>query len=247
MWFDPEELQAQQAREIAAVEGGSFSGKGHFGSYYALLKGLDSKLAGCHSTVNDRMALSYARELAHILGPRLGGVRSILDVGSGVGAITNSLKRVVSGAAVTGLDIAEAGVAYATEHYPACRFICAGIGGDTDLGSRFDLIHCKGFLPFVRTSDLSVHVKYLGACIRHLTKGGLLVLVHPNHGDSVDGHISEGRVPCQDLGISRFETYNMSLGLVRDLLPYRIAAPLSLVASRLFGRHLWRVCVAVRT
>jgi len=247
MWFDPEELLAQQAREIAAVEAGNFSGKGHFGSYYALLKGKDGNWACSHSTVSDRLAFSYARELACSLGHRLDGIRSILDVGSGVGAITNSLKRIVSHAAVTGIDIAEAGVTYAREKYPDCSFICTGFGGDTDLGSRFDLVHCKGFLPFVRTSDLSVHVKYLAACARHLSKGGLLVLVHPDHGDSVHRHIKAGRLPYAELGLSKFEVHTLSVSPFRDVLPYRMAAPLSLMAARMLRRLVWKVCVAVRS
>jgi 2-polyprenyl-3-methyl-5-hydroxy-6-metoxy-1,4-benzoquinol methylase len=236
MWFDPKELLAQQAREIAQVEAGGFSGRGHFGSYYALLKGLNSDWVRSHATVSDQIARSYGRELGHILGSRLDSIRSVLDVGSGVGAITNSLKRIMPKAAVTGIDIAEAGVAYAKQQYPDCTFICASLDADTDLGSRYDLIHCKGLLPFVRTSDVSIHMKYLRACVRHLADGGLFVLVNPDQVESVNGNIKDGNIPYSDLHISKFEIYTMLNWRYSDLVPHRMAAPLSIVAGRVFGR-----------
>lgn len=246
MWFDPDELLAQQTREIQEVESGRFAGKGHFGAYYALLKGVNARWVLPHSTVNDRIALSYCRELLYILGGRANRIRSVLDVGCGVGAITNAWRELLPQAAATGVDIAEAAITYAKEKYPVCSFLCAGINGETDLGSRFDLVHCKGFFPLIRTDDTAVHLKYLRTCVRHLTPGGVLVLVHPDQGETVNYQIRSGHISHQELYLSKFEVYPTSLWPFRDYLPYRVASRLSPFLARLMKRHAWEVCLASR-
>jgi SAM-dependent methyltransferase len=245
VWFDPDELLIQQAREIQEVDSGRFQGKGHFGAYYALLKG-NRKWVTPHSTADDRVARSVCREVHFMIGARAKRVQSVLDIGCGVGAITNAWKHFLPEATVTGIDISEAAITYARQRYPACKFLSVGVSGDTDLGIRFDLVHCKAFYPFVRTADVAVHLKYLGTCVRHLAPGGLLVLVHPDQRESINMNLKEGHIPHDELRLSKFEEYPISLWPFRDCLPYSVASRLSAVAARLTGRYVWKAYIAIR-
>ena len=108
------------------------------------------------------------------LGPLQG--TTLMDIGCGNGALTASLAK--RGAAVTGLDLSESGIALARAAHPDVRF---------EVGSVYDDLHAR-FGAFDRVVALEVieHLfdprTFLRRAFEALKPGGRLVLSTPFHG-----------------------------------------------------------------
>lgn len=87
-----------------------------------------------------RLALDEIRALAP---------RSILDVGCGLGYLTNEIQACVPAAEVLGVDISPTAVSRAAERYAACRFQALGAFELDRLQRRFDLVVCSELLWYI--------------------------------------------------------------------------------------------------
>ncbi|MBT2411830.1 class I SAM-dependent methyltransferase [Streptomyces sp. ISL-12] len=91
----------------------------------------------------------------------------VLELGSGAGRITHPLRE--RGFAVTAVDES----AEMLERVRGARTICGPIE-DLDLGETFDAVLLASFL--VHTSDPEVRRGLLRACVRHVAKGGCVLI-----------------------------------------------------------------------
>ncbi|MFK0116015.1 class I SAM-dependent methyltransferase [Streptomyces sp. NPDC090994] len=91
----------------------------------------------------------------------------VLELGSGAGRITHPLRE--RGFAVTAVDES----AEMLERVRGARTICRPIE-DLDLGETFDAVLLASFL--VHTSDPEVRRGLLRACVRHVAKGGCVLI-----------------------------------------------------------------------
>ncbi|CAL9604950.1 hypothetical protein SUDANB145_05498 [Streptomyces sp. enrichment culture] len=91
----------------------------------------------------------------------------VLELGSGAGRITHPLGE--RGFAVTAVDES----AEMLERVRGARTICGPIE-DLDLGETFDAVLLASFL--VHTSDPEVRRGLLRACVRHVAKGGCVLI-----------------------------------------------------------------------
>jgi len=177
-WVLPENLLAVEKRLHDRPSGASPEPFGHAGAYLAYRTGLDGKLIRSHALADDGKGLAYVRSLSEtlaLMGHRIGS--AILDVGCGVGTITDALRRSVPGAEVSGMDLSSDAVLAAQERYPRCRFIRRS-ADELSLvpDASLDLIHAREFYPFTRTEDPGFHLRFLRAFAPKLRPGGLIIL-----------------------------------------------------------------------
>jgi len=105
---------------------------------------------------------------------KLGGIRSICDLGCGNGHISGRLAAL--GYHVTGVDASASGIQIAQRAYPGIEFVHALIDGDLNVG-QFDLVVSSDVIEHLyRPSDL------LEAALALLKPGGQLLLGTPYHG-----------------------------------------------------------------
>ena len=99
----------------------------------------------------------------------------MLDIGCGGGFMANAFSRM--GAQATGLDIAEASVAYARKHFPACEFYCESFSDFRKRRLSFD---------FVFSTEVLEHLPGPGdfmATLQAVTKpGGYVYIATPDAG-----------------------------------------------------------------
>lgn len=116
-------------------------------------------------------------KLTHVfveLVKKLGGVRSICDLGCGNGHISGRLASI--GYDVTGVDASASGIQIARRTYQGVKFVHALIDRDLNLG-QFDLVISSDVIEHLyRPSDL------LEAAVSHLKSNGQVLLGTPYHG-----------------------------------------------------------------
>jgi 2-polyprenyl-3-methyl-5-hydroxy-6-metoxy-1,4-benzoquinol methylase len=186
-WILPENIRRQQERERLAVDQGKFDGAGDLGSYYALRTGSNKEFVKLHGMTDVHQTLTYAKGVRLFLersGIEVSG-KTLLDVGCGIGALTEALRIVFKTNQAVGLDLAEDGILYACATYPECRFFCTSAEEALGLSPEsFDIIHAREVYPVTRTSSIEYQVAFLGAMARLLKPGGIIVLemVHLDRG-----------------------------------------------------------------
>ena len=177
-WIFPENLKKQEERERKEVENGIFNGGGDFGSYYAYLKGINYDFIKPHGMTNDRIGLEYANHISTILDKvKLKMEGNIIDVGCGIGTITNAISQLNKNGTTHGLDISEDSIEVAREKYPGISFYSQSAEKlDNFPDEYFDVIHAREFYPFTRTNDKNYHLKYLKLFHSKLKPRGFVVL-----------------------------------------------------------------------
>lgn len=174
-WWKPENLRSIEANYRAESDVSKLDPRNDFGSYRIMRMTNDAERAqiNAHNDTNPRFRVAMVKELLDGFSPT-----AICDVGCGLGFTTDAIKSAFPGAKVTGIDISEDAVVFASGRFSSCAFSCDGID-PTDVGQGFeaDLITAFEFYPFSRTGSLQDHLAY----IRHLTKdlptGGKLVVL----------------------------------------------------------------------
>jgi SAM-dependent methyltransferase len=104
----------------------------------------------------------------------IGPAARVLDAGCGSGLTCHLLAR--RGAAVTGVDLDEAEVAFARARTPEGRFVVADLER-LDLGERFDVVLCSEALEHFGEDAQARVLERLAA---HVAPGGRLVLTFPS-------------------------------------------------------------------
>ena len=100
----------------------------------------------------------------------------VLDLGCGAGDITADLAR--AGAAVVGVEVAEAALERAHTRHPGLEFRLAPIDGPLPLQDRsFDVVWASEVIEHVADT-----ARWLSEIRRVLVPGGRLVLTTPSHG-----------------------------------------------------------------
>ena len=161
------------------VRKGRLMSVGHFGAYYAYRMGMDDKKIRYHAVVDDASASSYVTGLRSCL--YINGYQdihgNILDVGCGMGSITNALNNLNTNGVSVGIDISEDAIAVATDRYPNCKFYCQSAENLRKFKDEyFDVIHAREFYPFTRTNDIKYELKFLKVFFRKLKPGGLVIV-----------------------------------------------------------------------
>ncbi len=234
-WILSENLKRQEKREIESREKGLPGEGGDFGAYHALLKG-EGGDAEQHAVTEGPYLASYARQLAAlIVESGLAGPLSLVDVGCGPGALTDALRAAVPGGTVTGVDISESAIAYASKRYPACRFETVAVDEDTRLEPR-DVVHAREFYPFTRTADPEYHAKYMAILARHVKPGGLLILTLLDAPKSVARNADALGPGAERLGLPPFRRVPVAHHKLESRLPLFAARAATSLAQALLGK-----------
>lgn len=235
-WILAENLKRQEKEEIAMVERGQDASGGDFGSYYALLIGKHPEWAEKHVVSDPRYLASYARQLRALLGDAgLRGELSVLDVGCGLGSLTQTLFETFHGHSL-GVDISESAVQYARKRYAACRFEALAVDESMQFMRPFDLVHAREFYPFTRTGDHDFHVKYLEILARQLSERGILVLTLADKPKSLTESFEALAPELKRLGLTPLRRVLVAHARIPAWIPARPARVLTRIASRLTGR-----------
>jgi len=117
-----------------------------------------------------REAISLRQERSALLP-----VSQILDLGCGQGHITEKIRQVLNGAAITGLDYSVSAIEYAHEHFPDIDFA---------VGDAYESPYAPGFFDVVVCNNLWEHVPdplFLLSRIKRAVKpGGYLIISTPS-------------------------------------------------------------------
>jgi SAM-dependent methyltransferase len=174
-FFWPENLltQEKQVKQKSPESLELNDKKGDFGSYRWLLhQGAEDSLIEQHNMISPRAKI-YAQFISKVIGRQPG---SIADIGCGAGFVAHELKERFPASKVVGYELSADAIEYARSHWPEVEFHCWAIFPDTDLGMKFDMIHCQEFYPFTRTSKVEYYRDYLAMFSRHLNDGGIIVI-----------------------------------------------------------------------
>jgi SAM-dependent methyltransferase len=173
-WWKPENLKSSEQAFIENESLEALDTGNDFGSYKIMrLKGdIKSSQIMSHNDLQPRYRVSAIKK---ILGEN--NYKNLLDIGCGLGYTTNELEQAFLRATVTGIDISEDAILYASQKFRQCEFRCEAIDPSNNKQIfKFDLITAFEFYPFTRTDSLKDHIAY----IKHLTKelglGGSLVI-----------------------------------------------------------------------
>jgi SAM-dependent methyltransferase len=104
---------------------------------------------------------------------REGEVRSILDMGSGYGRVTRSLRATFPDASITACDTDPAAVEFCRRMFDANAITADEDPSSTELDGEFDLIWAGSLLPRLPVERWPGMLDLLG---RHLREDGLLIL-----------------------------------------------------------------------
>ena len=146
----------------------------HFGSYRLYKHGLPNNVDQLN--LQGPRATTYVQTVAQIIRRRRATFARVLDVGSGLGFVTAELAKQFRESVVSGLEMSKDGVDLANESFPHLEFQCLAWEPTTRLSKKYDLIHCREFYPFTRTSSVEFCLNYLRSFSENLLEGGILAV-----------------------------------------------------------------------
>lgn len=217
MWCGPDGI-----KKLLRVSKESQDPSNHFVAY-RLLKS-DSRAAQGHSIDDSGYLEVYCKQLAR----HIGNPRSILDAGSGSGALTSAIAASFPGAFVLGVEASRDAVNYAKRKYKNCSFRNFIFNGKYRSKKKFDVIHAREFYAFTRSSDIELHRLHIEEFGRNLEPGGLMVLSFAGEENTI----------CENLG-----RFGASLILKEPVikkafykLPIWLGVFLSWIATKIFNK-----------
>lgn len=177
-WILPENLIKGETRERELVNSGKIDGRSHISAYYAYKLGIDKNSIKHHAILEDKTDRKYAAVLNLFLKKwnyKLEG--NILDVGCGIGTVTNAIREYNPNGRTVGLDICKSAIDVAKERYDECEFYAQSADKlDNFENNYFDIMHSREFYPFTRTDDVDFHLRFLKHFHKKLKPNGVLVL-----------------------------------------------------------------------
>lgn len=203
-WYLPENLEAQEEREIAAAARGSINPDNDFPSYYAYLKGINKDHIKKHILFGGVQAAAYAQVLERALSRKGLALRgNVLDLGCAIGTITEALRALHASNQATGIDISQSAIAAAKIENPRCAFLRQSADNlDAVPDASVDVIHAREFYPFTRTSDQEYQLKYLRLFHGKLKPGGLVVLQSRELPHGIEVTISQRKPEIAAMGFN---------------------------------------------
>lgn len=173
-WWKPAKLKAREQAFLNINSASKLDTENDFGSYRVMRMTGDVRKSQIMSH-NDLTPQYRVRALKKILGSH--SQCNILDIGCGLGYTTNALADEFDAITVTGVDISEDAISYATNEFENCTFRCESIDPNRpDQRFAFDLITAFEFYPFTRTNSLEDHIAYILHLTKDMEAGGMLVL-----------------------------------------------------------------------
>lgn len=173
-WWKPENLKESEKAFLENDNLEELDTENEFGSYKIMRIKDDLENSQIHSH-NDLQPRYRVKSIQKILGGNR--YHKILDVGCGLGYTTKELAEVFVEANISGIDISEDAILYASKEFKKCEFLCEAIDPlDIDQLFDYDLITAIEFYPFTRTNSLEDHIAYISHLTKDMRLGGSLVI-----------------------------------------------------------------------
>ncbi len=224
-WFHPGSLNQQNKDARNSPPGAS---KGDFGSYSAANRG--AGLAGSeieqHNVIDN--ALVRAKIYHGFLGKR--SVKSIADIGCGLGYTANALSEEFGTKSVDGYEVSYDACEYASRTFPSLKFFPGALEPGKELPRAYDLVLCQEFYPFTRTNDFTFQSQYAEGFACSLTSAGVLLIMQTSRGreNSVLSNLDRLCPHLQEKGFS-VTFHNLPFDKVFKVFPkYFVAKTISL-------------------
>ena len=163
-WWKPKNLKTSEKSFLEKEHLEELDTENDFGSYKVMriYNDIERSQILSHNDLQPNYHIKTIKKLLNNYSPN-----SIVDVGCGLGFTSNELKKIYPNASITGIDISEDAIAYASNKFSLCSFLCEPIDPENvNQNLEFDLIIAFEFYPFTRTGLFNDHVEYLN----HLTK-----------------------------------------------------------------------------
>lgn len=233
-WFDPKLLDKAQT-EARSQDAGSLQTNNDFGSYAVANRGhgLSYSNISSHNLIS---ALPRIRQYAEVIGSA--SFKKIADMGCGLGITTNALKEYYSDAEVSGFEVSSDAVEFASRNFPKAKFTQLAIEASSEFNQKFDLILCQEFYPFTRTGDIEYHRGFIDCFLRHLAKGGVLLieLSERDYTKSILPNLGQLKLPI--------EIHTLAFDRVYRYIPYFYPAKLcSIILHKILGTDLNKAIV----
>lgn len=151
----------------------SISVRSDFGSYARANRG-----RGLTDSGIEHHNLITATNRACIYRDAIGSmeVRTIADLGCGLGFTSSALAEVFVNSSVTGYEISQDACEFARRNWPDLRFIQGAVSPNASLGDRYDLVIAQEFYPFTRTDDPDIHAQFIHTIAESLTDQGIALI-----------------------------------------------------------------------
>lgn len=202
-WYLPENLEAQEKRELELAARGVLDPESDFSSHYAYLKGINTDLIKPHALTDPAAAAAYAQVIAQALKRRgLSLCGEVLDLGCAVGTITDALAGENPHGRTSGIDLSQSAIAAAQRNHPRCAFFRQRADRLENFpDASLSIIHAREFYPFTRTDDQDYQLMYLKLLSAKLRPGGAVVLQSRRDPDRLEKTIRERATEIAALGL----------------------------------------------
>ena len=155
-WWKPENLKTDEKKYLDTDDFSKLDPRTDFGSYRRILLG-DSIRSSKIESHNDLNPSNKIKFISSIINQNSDDCLNILDVGCGLGFISNSISKEYRKSKITGVDLSEDAIKYAKKHFQNINFLCDSIEPGKKTYGNFDLIFAIEFYPFTRHDNLEAH------------------------------------------------------------------------------------------
>lgn len=171
-WFSTKKLkESEEFYRNNQIE----SPENDFSSYAMLLKGKEGSQIAQHNAVG-KAAETYSKNVSYLIGKYNLKHTSIADMGCGAGFITSEVQKKFKSSKVYGFEISHDAIAYGKQTFPDIAFHQMGIEENTNFETNFDVIYCREFYAFTRTSEYGSQKLFLQNFLKHTTSGGAVIV-----------------------------------------------------------------------
>lgn len=174
-WWHPTKLKEfeSESKKINSFE--QLEKFGDFGSYRRILLGdkFENTMIGKHNSLKPRAKIEFCHKL---LNKDKKDIKSVLDLGCGIGITANEINLFYKDAEVAAVDISSDAIEFGKKNFHNINFMCQSIEPEKPKLGSFDIIYAFEFYPFTRTENIDIHRKYLEYLLGQLEPNGDLVI-----------------------------------------------------------------------